>query len=267
MAVISEGLVGAFSGRVGQVVGYRWKHTQCIRAYVAQVRYPNTEAQQRERDWFVSMVRFAAQARNALKLGMTRGAQAAGMTEGNYFVKLNKQHFSLEDGQVQVNYDRLVIAQGAATDVYFHEPRFEEHETVTVAFEKNGMSLRASGEDRVYLYVYAPSVGRGYLSAPAMRRSKRLSVSLPAEWAGLEVHLYGFVVDKEGRASGSTYIGVGRVNHYEVRGHYIPLNKNWNDFVDIANEANAESEAAEPAPPKQQGERRFDLFADPPKVP
>ena len=269
MATALNGIMGPLSGRIGPVVGYMWKRTQCIRAYVAQIRYPNTEAQQQERDWFVSLVRFASQARRALKLGLARTAAEAGMTEGNLFVMRNKMHFERVDGQVNVNYSKLHIAHGSATDVYFREPCFGEHETVTVEFEKNSMSLRASGDDRVYLYIYAPGLEKGYLAAPALRRSKRVEVQLPAQWAGQEVHLYGFVVDREGRPSNSTYIGVGRVNHFEDRGRYIPLNKNWNDFVEMVSEASAEEEPqADPVTPTAESRTLLqDRVGDPPQVP
>lgn len=269
MAILESGITGPFIGRVGPVVGYRWKGLSCVRSYVPHIRYPNTEAQQRERDWFVGMVRFAAAARPALRLGLRDKAARQGMTEGNLFVSVNKQFFVRTEGQVTVDYASLLLASGPAADVYFREARFGEHETVSVPFEKNALSLRASGDDGVYLYAYAPEAGEGCLSAPAPRRSKSVSVSLPRWWSGMEVHLYGFVVDKEGRPSNSTYIGVGRVNHYEDRGRYIPLNKNWNDFVDMANEVNASHEGdagdAEPLPESRGGGGTG--VGDPPEVP
>lgn len=269
MAIVPNGITGPFIGRVGTVVGYMWKGRNCMRSYVAHIHYPNTAEQQLERNWFVNMVRFASSARQALKLGLREKAAAAGMTEGNFFVMMNKAFFVRSDGQVNVDYSRLKIASGSAADVYFHPARFEENEVVTVDFEKNSMSLRASGDDSVYLYIYAPGLGEGCLSAPAPRRSKKVSVSLPQWWAGQEVHVYGFVVDKEGRPSLSTYVGVGRVNHYEDRGRYIPVNKNWKDFVDIANEVNADSTPlpADDLPDNDVRVPKIDLFGDPPEVP
>lgn len=269
MAIMNYGITGPFIGRVGPVVGYMWKRTHCVRSYVAHIRYPNTELQQRERDWFVSMVRFASEARPALKLGLRRMAHNAGVTEGNLFVKCNKEYFSHEEGKVVVDYSHLKLSFGSAADVYFHEARFEEDEVVVVDFEKNRLQLRASSEDNVYLYVYAPGLGKGILSAPTPRRTKEVKIKLPSWWSGQEVHLYGFVVDCEGRSSNTTYIGVGRVNHYEHRGRYIPLNKNWKDFVDMANEMNAESEThvVKTALPPEGERPKVDLFGDPPEVP
>jgi hypothetical protein len=45
------------------------------------------------------------------------------------------------------------------------------------------------------------------LSLPAYRRSKAITVVLPDEWVGMEVHLYGFVQDNNGRTSDSVYLG------------------------------------------------------------
>ena len=93
MAILHQGILGAFSGKVGTVVGYLWRGRQVVRAYRKEINYPNTESQQAEREWFVSMVRFAATARQALLLGLRERAARDQMTEGNLFVKMNKGCF------------------------------------------------------------------------------------------------------------------------------------------------------------------------------
>lgn len=268
MAIVIQGFSGPFIGRLGPAVGYMWKRRNCVRSYREHIRYPNTAQQREERDWFVGMVRFAAEARQVLKLGLARQAAEAQMTEGNYFVMRNKQHFVRHEGSVQVDYSQLQLADGPAADVYFRTPRFEEDETVAVDFEKNGSLFHSSSEDRVYLYAYAPSLAKGLLSAPVPRRRKSVAIRLPETWNGLEVHLYGFVVDREGRSSRSTYIGMGRVDHYQYHGAFVPLNKNWSEFVDMASEANAEPHTTVPAEAPTEGRvPTIDLFGDPPEVP
>ena len=66
MAKLEQGILGPFRGKVGTVVGYLWRGRHVVRGYRREINYPNTENQQAERDWFVSMVRFAATARQAL---------------------------------------------------------------------------------------------------------------------------------------------------------------------------------------------------------
>ena len=93
MAKLEQGILGPFRGKVGTVVGYLWKGRHVVRAYRKEINYPNTERQQAERDWFVSMVRFAATARQALLLGLRERAAQWQMTEGNAFVRMNKSCF------------------------------------------------------------------------------------------------------------------------------------------------------------------------------
>lgn len=267
MGLLQQPTSSLFIGKVGSTVGYFWKGKACLRAYQPVVHYPNTERQQQQRSWFVGMVRFASKATDALRLGLHHKADEKQMTESNLFILNNKKYFHLDHGKLSIDYAHLQIADGNAADVYFKAPRFEEEETIRVDFEKNMISLRANGDDKVYLYIYAPGRDEGFLTAPALRRNKSLKTRLPECWSGEEVHLYGFVVDKEGRASNSTYIGVGRVNHYEERGRYIPLNKNWVDFVDIATEANTSSHPSNEDRREMPQKPTIDLFREPPNVP
>ena len=234
MGIITQGIGGPLLGRVGPVVGYMWKHRACLRSLPKHVNYPNTKSQQRQRDWFVGMVRFASCAKEALQLGLHQSADSASMTEGNYFILNNKQHFHRVGDTVEVDFTQLQLSEGSAVDVYFREPKFEANEVISIDFEKNSSFGRASGDDSVYLYVYAPGLAKGLLSAPSERRSKHLKINLPSEWSGSVVHLYGFVVDRNGRSSSTTYIGEGRVNHIEDRTKYIKDDANWQEFISMA---------------------------------
>ncbi len=238
MGKLLQGINGPFIGKVGTNVGYVWKNKPCVRTYRKEVHYPNTADQQRERDWFVSMVRFAAQARQALVLGVHKQAEVASMTEGNYFINKNKEYFQQSNEGLVIDYARLLLAAGPAADVVFHDAVFREHQTVSIDFDKNTLFSRASSDDKVYVFAYSPDLKRGMLVSPAERRKKNITFQLPEDWSGAEIHLYGFVVDREGRPSNSTYIGAGRVDHYSEGGNYIPLNKSWMDFVEMANQAN-----------------------------
>lgn len=58
MAKIPSGILGAISGRIGNVVGSSWKGINYIRSYVIPGN-PNTVAQQTERTQFAMIVRVA----------------------------------------------------------------------------------------------------------------------------------------------------------------------------------------------------------------
>ena len=207
MAKQWNGYLGGFSGRLGPAVGYSWNGVWCLRSRPVAVRNPRTPRQMEHREMFREEVRLAACMRQAVVAGLTVMARQMQMTSYNLFVHLNQQCFSLIDGVFTVDYSRLAVSEGPVAPVAFGEAAVEEGNVLTVSFERNPLRMRADNYDGVRLYAYSPELGRGYLSAPVYRRDKRLSVSLPDELAGRELHLYGFVQDGEGRCSASTYVG------------------------------------------------------------
>ena len=58
MGKMIQGLLGGFSGKVGPVVGCRWKNIYYIRSHAARVSNPNTERQQCQRGKFRTAVNF-----------------------------------------------------------------------------------------------------------------------------------------------------------------------------------------------------------------
>lgn len=216
MAKLIQGILGPFSGKVGTVVGYLWKGRPLMRAYQRQVRYPNTPRQQAERGWFVQMVRFAAEARGALLLGLREAAAREQMTEGNLFVKRNKACFALDGA---VDYRQLVFAAGTAPVAAFEGYEVEPCGVLTVRYGRGV----GRGQDKVYVYAYCPDLGRGLLSAPGERRDGAVRMALPDEWVGRGLAVYAFCVDASGRASRSVYLEPLRASEPEIEEGMKPL--------------------------------------------
>ncbi len=201
--------MGGFSGRLGTAVGYMWNGKWCLRSRPAQVANPRTPAQVEHRTLFREEVRLAARMGRGVATGLTAMARQMGMTCFNLFVSLNQQAFSLLDGALEVDYTALTLSAGPVAPVAFGRAVVDDHNVLTVDFEKNPLHLRAEAYDKVMVYAYCPEAGGGYLSAPVYRRDRRLRFALPDEFAGREVHLYGMVQDDEGRCAESVYIETG----------------------------------------------------------
>ena len=192
MAKSNDLFSGGFSGRMGNVIGYMWR-----------------EMQLQQRELFRQTTRFASRAQRVLRLGLMMPSLDAHVTEYNYFMRINKRCFSLVDGNLQVDCENLVLSEGPVAPVAFYAPRMLDEVTISIDFEKNPLHRRVSSDDNVYLAAYCPDMGGFDLSAPVARRHNQLVMSLHREWAGKEVHLWGFVRDSKGRTSMSQYIGCG----------------------------------------------------------
>ena len=215
MARIGQGIVGGFSGSVGPVVGYQWRGRWYMRSRPQEVSNPRTEAQQEHRMMFREEVRLASRLNWILRESMGDLSLDEGLTPCNYFIKENQKNFGWmagtegAEGRLTVDWANLVLSHGPVAPVGFGVPEVSEGTRLTIGFEKNPLHVRAGAFDKVYLYLYCTDLEEGFLVAPVYRHEQRVSVVLPAKWAGREVQLYGLVEDQQGRWSETLYIGCG----------------------------------------------------------
>ena len=245
MAKFENGYMGGFSGKLGSAIGYMWNGKWCLRSRPAQVSNPRTEAQQEHRAAFREQVRLAARMRWVLLQSMTEPARAAGMTAYNLFVSLNQHAFSTVGGQLEVDYQSLVLSMGPVAPVQASQVVATGGSRLEVDFERNPLHQQCDAYDAVHLYVYSPSLGQGYLAAPVYRRQKKVSVLLPDQFEGTEVHTYLYVSDQKGRCSETTYGGCltvadGAVVSNEDEDLDEPMAGHTVDRPTMAAESNAE---------------------------
>lgn len=205
MAKYREGIMGAFNGTIGPVVGYEWKGRSCMRSRGIE-KNPRTESQQKGRAMFGTASRLWSRMRSAAEIGLRGVANEAKVTETNIFVQINRHCINIENGVVKIDYPQLQIAQGALAGVDFEEPCLVEGMKVVVDFNTNP-TLSGSNGDYVYLFAYNPTQAEGHLSLPVKRHNRHIESRLPAHWSSQEVHLYGFVWDHDRNASPSSYLG------------------------------------------------------------
>ena len=203
MAKQQSGILGGYVGKVGTVVGYMWNGKYCMRAYKRYVKNPRSKAQTEHREMFKQEVQQAAKMRWAVTTTMTEMAREAGMTAYNLFVKVNQPAFGVDNGQLTIDYSRLVLSIGDVAQVQANEMEWSADNVLSVKFYRGC----GSAFDHVYLYVYVPELEKGFLSAPTYRRDKRIAVALPDEFAGHEAHVYLMVQTADGRWSDSLYVG------------------------------------------------------------
>jgi len=245
MAIIRDGYLGGFQGRMGPTVGYQWRGKWVVRTFSSHPRNPRTAAQQEHRMLFKQQVQLAGRLNWVLRETLDLVSMEHGMTPCNYFVMRNQEAFStittpsplrgtppqegetgkaelrgtekvLENAQLSVDWERLVLSEGPVAPVAFGAPEVADGTTLVVPFERNPLHMRADNYDRVYIYVYCPEIERGFFSAPVYRREQRLAVVLPESFAGREVQVWGMVQDAAGRWSQTLYIGHGPIEDTET---------------------------------------------------
>ncbi len=199
MAKLDNGILGGFSGKVGTVIGYRWRDRWCVRARPTHVHNPRTAAQTAHRMLFREMVQLAGALKEGLRIGLKARADRDGMTEMNAFCRLNWHEGGRPD------YGQLRVSEGPVAPVRFGAARLEG-DVLRVAFEKNPTGRQACGSDGVRLLVFNAVRRQSVLTQAVARRRGSLAVALPTGWAAEELHVYTFAQDAAGRCSASGYV-------------------------------------------------------------
>ena len=208
--------MGPFIGRLGTAVGYVWNGKCVARSYNPHVRNPRTPEQVAHREMFKQEVQLAARMRWAVTRSMTDAARAEGITSYNLFVRENQHAFRWSAaeggssaqgaamGALQVDYSTLRLSVGDVPGVAAESVELDDDNVLSVGF------ARGAGRafDEVYLYVYAPELGKGFLSSSAYRRDRRITLALPDDYAGRELHAWLMAKADDGRWSESSYVDI-----------------------------------------------------------
>ena len=122
MAKQRYGINDGFRGTVGTVIGYEWNGRWCMRSRPRHVYNPRTVKQQQNRGLFAAASRLATAMGEALRVGMLSAARECHHTVYNHFLSINTECFSLTDGQLNVDYEHLVVSEGEVAPVGFSHP-------------------------------------------------------------------------------------------------------------------------------------------------
>lgn len=216
MGKINQGILDGFNGKVGTVVGYKFKGKKVMRAYVDKIRNPRTSKQMDNRERFKTLTQLASAFIGANKIGLERVANSLRNTVNNSFMKVNQGAVSVMGGEAEVDYGSLKCSIGSLPQAGFGNASFAEPQRVSVSYSTSADMPRADAQDKVYLFIYQPDTKQGILSAPALRTTGTVELRVPGSWTGLTVHVYGFAVgdgrDNSGLRSDSSYVGTGIIS-------------------------------------------------------
>lgn len=207
MGTIKKGILGGFSGKVGNVVGASWKGISYIRSMPASILNPRTEKQLTQRNRFSLMGRQLKTLNPILKVGF-KGVTGRGMTTYSTAMAYNiDKAVKGEYPDFAIDYAKLQIAVGP---LYPANNASAACEDGSLNFVWDGAAVNnAKPTDRVM--AIACNVNRNevvYDLDVAARADASASLDLPSAWADDEVETYlVFASDDGSMVSNSLYTG------------------------------------------------------------
>lgn len=197
-----------FKGKVGEVVGSKGKKSMILRVYQPDVKQANTVPQVKARVKFLTLTALSKITRK-VQYGLTPYAASKGLTLTNAFSMLNAKAVSTldpdpsavpprTDFEGNIDWSKVRISQGDVTNVLFRTPDLTTPGEVSVDFsdgELDGMADRSATTRRVVLAVVCPQLSACHISDPVNSSIASVTCPVPANWNGLNVEVFGFVMD------------------------------------------------------------------------
>ena len=203
MATIEQGILGAFRGKCGSVIGYLRNGVPCIRSMPTHYRDRRSQRQLENRSRFSMVMKTMSLVRPVISLGFRRFAtDMTAMnvaTLANYYT-LVKNH---PDG-LRYHFSSLLLSRGPV------EPLSDlmmcvYHSSVDLIW--NGLSLPGGSRDQVSVVLLnTDKMALRFFQAVATRQQGNLTLSLPSGWHGDPVYCYT-LVERAGDWSDSACAG------------------------------------------------------------
>lgn len=218
-----KGILGAQYGKVGPVVGRKFREENVYSAYQKNVSNPRSEAQQQHRARFRVLSTLSHDMACGAIFGFRTAAKGTNLSPRNLFQKTNFPAVTATGtGVVNVDYTSIVVSRGGLSPVIFDIPAFDVPHSVMVDFSEFGAPCQRTANDRVFVYVYCPDARQGILSGEVKLVDETVTVDVPEAWNGMKVHVWGFVRNEgpadlgkdipAGECSPSQYLGSGNIS-------------------------------------------------------
>ncbi|MBY5950283.1 hypothetical protein KUV23_04825 [Algoriphagus marincola] len=208
MGKISQGVLGGFSGKVGNVVGGTWKGIDYMRIKPANVTNPRTEGQVDQRSKFSTVLRFLQPMTDFLRVGFKLYANK--MTQFNAAMSYNLNNaITGAYPNFMVDYASALVTRGNLTGAANGAASSPSAASVEVTWTDNSGSGSAQATDKALIVLLNTTRQEAvFTTAGPARSAGTETISVPSEYTGEDVEVFlGFISEDGSKVANSSYLG------------------------------------------------------------
>lgn len=209
MGKYNQGILGAFSGKIGTVVGSSWRGIKYMRSLAAKRGNANASEKQLEQQArFTLITTFLKPVKPLLEIGFKN--YAIGKTGYNSAHSYNlKNALSGITPNLEIDYSMVVVSRGdlpAAKDVSAASVTAGK---LDLAWVDNTGKGKAKANDQLIVVVFCPALADAvYSIGDATRDLQTFVYDLPEEFSGETTEVYlGWISEDGKEVAGSKYAG------------------------------------------------------------
>lgn len=208
MAILHHGILGGFSGKVGDIVGYRYKNQNCIRQMPRKSVKPASNKQVSHRGKFKLSIAFISPLRDQLKQLPERGKRRISAFN-SCLSKVLKEVIGGTYPEYSFNYAALQLSSGSLSVGHCHSVYAEENDLV---FHWCPDTPDFCLDRRLYMLAYNPLRKKWVCDNIELRSGDCMGIlSLPCSFIGEQVETYMYFIKTNGKTV-SDSIHLGTVN-------------------------------------------------------
>ena len=212
MAIISQGILGGLSGKIGNVVGGSWKGIDYLRIMPASVANPQTPAQMDQRSKFITVLNFLQYLTVFLRVSFK--LYAVKMTQFNYAMSYHlKNAITGTYPDYLINWSNVLISKGPLTKAVgtaLSSPLAAQ--AVITWYDNSGVGDALATDKTLVVISDENNKESVYDIGGAVRSAGTITIDLPTYYSGDEMHAYlGFISEAGPAVADSVYVGTATI--------------------------------------------------------
>ncbi|MFC5283241.1 DUF6266 family protein [Pedobacter alpinus] len=200
MGKYTQGILGAFSGKIGTVVGSSWRGIKYMRSLSAKRGNAKASEKQLEQQArFALITAFLNPVKAILEIGFKNYAN--GKTGYNSAHSYNlKNALTGVSPNLEIDYSMVLLSRGDLPAVAALSVISSAAATLNLAWTNNEGKGKAKATDQLMLVAFCPELAEAtYGIADATRADETLAFDLPAEFSSETVEVYVAWISADGK--------------------------------------------------------------------
>lgn len=208
MARFLKGIHGAYSGKVGNVVGSSWRSVNYVRTLPKKSAKTPTQGQLAQREKFSILASFLSPIQDLLNLGYSDSLQTKATGYNKAFGHAIKHAFTGSYPFFDIDYSKLIISRGSSMPLFAASWMETQPLHVELSWLRSTSKIMGYNDDSVILLVYNVDKKHYNVMETAIRQDESLDFSFPSIFAGDTIVGWVFTGERDGvKTSPSYYLG------------------------------------------------------------
>ncbi|MDR6966127.1 hypothetical protein J2X31_000120 [Flavobacterium arsenatis] len=212
MGTYNKGILGAFSGKVGPVVGANWRGKDVLRSLPKKSKKEPTEVQLRQRQKFAFVTAFLTPL--TPMMGRYFGQKSGDRSKRNMAMSYHmKEAVTYNGAEWEMVYPKVQISKGELLGVAVPVATAEAGGIIRLEWKNNSGQATAKADDELVAVVYDPlNKTSEMFFKVGLRADEQGELQVHDSLIGMEVHCWiAFVSTDEKRYATSNYLGTIKV--------------------------------------------------------